>query len=158
LILGIAIGWGILGNGATPTNAMIPITICNCIGMILVCLFYYFEGKEMLLIRQHIKKKHITMFFVAGFIYIFNIIFIFVYIALIDKIQHAFDPSYQINATFGILFGISSFITLITIGFYRYAKFKIDITMFRRKHGKDDKNNDIPTTEISSGLTDAIKK
>jgi hypothetical protein len=81
-----------------------------------------------------------------------------VYLLLIDSIMRLFDKNVQINATFGIWFGVSALISLISVGLYRYAKFKIDLTLLRRRRGET-LTEQQPTVELpkedtpTAGLT-----
>jgi hypothetical protein len=148
LTIGIAIGWGTLGHGAP--NAYIPIAICNGLGIICIGLFYYFDAKEIYLIRQHVNVKYFRYYFIAGFIFVANVIFISIYSASIDSIKRTFDTEHAINATLGILFGVSSLVSLISIGVYRYARFKIDLALAKRRHGESIKEE--PTANTPTAI------
>jgi hypothetical protein len=136
-------------------TAYISTIVCNIVAIIIIGLFYFFDAKEIYLVKQHVPHKYIRLYFVPGFIFITNLIFVFTYIALIDKIKSAFDSTIEINAAFGILFGITALISLITIGIYRYARYKIDLSIHLRRRGQmleDNKLVDIdkPTSGISN--------
>jgi hypothetical protein len=76
------------------------------------------------------------MYFSAGFIFVTNLFFIFLTIALIDKIVAPFSGNNKINIAFGIIFGIACLISLITVGIYRYAKYRIDLALYLRRRGQ----------------------
>jgi hypothetical protein len=121
--------------------------------MILVALFYFFDSKEMYLLHQHVPKKMFRLYFSSGFIFIFNLIFVFTMLPFVGRISEFFEANIKIKATFGIIFGVSAFISLITIAVYRYAKYKIDLTLYLRRRGKDDttkteQNLEKPTSSI----------
>jgi hypothetical protein len=123
-------------------------------------VFYFFDARDIYLIRQHIPRKYFYSYFISGFIFVFNLIVIFVYIALIHQIEQAIDKDVQLktNIIFGILFGIAAIVSLVTIGMYRYAKFRIDLTLYRRRHGENDTRQDqtssgVSSDQATSGLT-----
>jgi hypothetical protein len=102
-------------------------------------LFYFIDAREIYLVRQHIPQKYFRLYFAAGFIFIINLIVISTYVALIDKIQSSFDISdlkTRISVTFAILFAVSAFISLVVIGVYRYAKYRIDLILYLRRRGE----------------------
>jgi hypothetical protein len=119
-------------------------------------IFYYFDSKEIYLIRQHIPRKHFNLYFAAGFVFVFNLIFVFTFMSLIDPISKAFMQEIRINAAFGIVFGISALISLIAIGMYRYAKYKIDLALYLRRHGQSEteKKEEPKIEQATSGITD----
>jgi hypothetical protein len=120
-------------------------------------LFYYFDSKEIYLVKQHVPRKNFNLYFSAGFIFIFNLVFVFVMMAFTDKISASFSSDVKINVTFGIIFGVSALISLITIGIYRYAKYKIDLALYLRRRGekpteKEEIENKIE--QSTSGIAD----
>jgi hypothetical protein len=65
-----------------------------------------------------------------------------------------------INGPYAILFGVSALISLISVGLYRYARFKIDLTLLRRRRGEtiteqpsqpiEPTKDETPTTGLTS--------
>ncbi|MDE6476662.1 MAG: hypothetical protein K2L48_00435 [Mycoplasmoidaceae bacterium] len=88
-----------------------------------------------------------------------------IFFAIVYLFFYRISDSISTDTFFIIGFAITALLTLIAIGLYRYAKYKIDLTIYLRKHGKDtkaeekkeSKSND-SSSQASSGLTDAIKK
>jgi hypothetical protein len=156
IIMGIAITWGIFGKiGNTNNVSYIPIIVCNILSGALMGLFYFFDSREIYLVRQHIPRQYFTLYFLGGFIFVFNLIFVFIMIGFIDQIFEAFNQSSRVNVSFGIIFGISALISLVTIGVYRYARYKIDLTLYLRRRGKTP--NDLPkldSDKATSGITE----
>jgi hypothetical protein len=135
----------------------IPIIVCNIVAIVLIGLFYYFDSKEIYLVRQHVPRKNFNLYFSAGFVFIFNLIFVFVMMAFADEIRKSFDENIAINVTFGIIFGVSALISLITIGIYRYVRYKIDLALYLRRRGekpteKEETENKIE--QSTSGIAD----
>jgi hypothetical protein len=52
--------------------------------------------------------------------------------SIISKIS----PKGDVTLPFALEFGISAFLTLISIGLYRYGKYRIEIAMYKRRHGE----------------------
>jgi hypothetical protein len=42
----------------------------------------------------------------------------------------------QSTLPFALMLGITAFLTLVSIGLYRYGKFRIEVVMYKRKHGE----------------------
>jgi hypothetical protein len=79
--------------------------------------------------------------------------------ALIDKIRPNFKSDIAIDAVYGIMFGVSALISLISVGLYRYAKFRIDLALLRRRRGEtptgqtepiEPTKEETPTTGLTS--------
>ncbi|MDR3257417.1 MAG: DUF5453 family protein [Mycoplasmataceae bacterium] len=162
VVVGISISWGINGRGVDITYAWIPVVICNCIAIILIALFYFFDSKEIYLVKQHVPQKYFKLYFVAGFVFIANLIFIFTFIACLKFISSPtiWGQNWLINGPYAILFGVSALISLISVGLYRYARFKIDLTLLRRRRGEtiteqpsqpiEPTKDETPTTGLTS--------
>lgn len=164
LIIAITIAWGLCARvpDITPTTTDwkfdMSIFTPATISLILVFIFYFFDSREMYLVRQHIDKKLVIKYFIGGFIYILNIIFMFTYTCFINKIMLSISSSLSNNTnaslprniTFGILFGIVGIITLVTLGYWRYIRFKIDLTLVRRRHGIISPINKTPLNSTSN--------
>jgi hypothetical protein len=124
--------------------------------------FYFFDSRNIFLIRQHITPRSFRLYFAAGFVFVLNLIIVYVYLALIDKITAPLDASLRINVGFGIIFGIAALISLITIGIYRYARYKIDLTLYLRRHGQATKDKEekpeIVVDQPTSGVTSNADK
>ncbi|GHU31495.1 hypothetical protein FACS1894166_03050 [Bacilli bacterium] len=83
--------------------------------------------------------------------------------SLVDK-KWEIAPS--VNLVYGLGFGIVALFSLISIGFYRYTRFKIDLTLYRRRHGEKtnaplDATSTAETTDTplaSTSLTDNATK
>jgi hypothetical protein len=113
------------------------------IAALLLVVFYYLDSKELILIRQHVPYKYFTIYFVAGFVFIASLIFCFIFgnqniiYRVAASIASNKSPTITAwNAAYGILFGVTAFLSLISIAFYRYARYCIDLTLYRRRHGE----------------------
>jgi hypothetical protein len=120
----------------------------------------------MVLIRQHLKKSTLAIYFAAGFIFIAAVLFSFVYNMFTNIIADALNTDARggnattFNTTYIIAFAISCGITLVAIAMYRYAKYKIDLTIFRRRRGEETTTSDSikETPPASSNLIDHAGK
>lgn len=52
---------------------------------------------------------------------------------LVSKISPKLE---NITLPFALMFGVSAFLTLIAVGLYRYGKHKIELAIYRRRHGE----------------------
>jgi hypothetical protein len=113
------------------------------LALVAVAVFYYLDLKDMILIKQHLKKSTLAIYFAAGFIFIVAVLFSFIYNMFTNKIAAALNADAQggnartFDITYIIVFAVACFITLVAIAMYRYAKYKIDLTIFRRRRGEE---------------------
>jgi hypothetical protein len=140
--------------------------VFNILAIIAVGLFYFLDLKDMILIKQHLKKSTLTIYFAAGFIFIGAVLFSFIYNMFIPNIAaqlndgHAATPE-TIRITYIIDFAVACAITLLAVAMYRYAKYKIDLTIFRRRRGEEASSTSEPPKDVppaSSNLIDHAGK
>jgi hypothetical protein len=98
------------------------------------------DAKDMVLIKQHLKKSTLIIYFIAGFVFIGAVIFSFIYNSAIGKIASSLSgglPTLQsFSNAYLIGFIIVCFLSFVAIGLYRYAKYHIDLTIYRRRRGE----------------------
>lgn len=120
----------------------------------------------MILIKQHLKKSTLMIYFLAGFVVIAAVLFSFLYNMFVLNIAAQLSGgsagnSESFNITYIIEFAIVCTITLIAVAMYRYAKYKIDLTIFRRRRGEETAATSEPPKEVppaSSNLIDHVDK
>jgi hypothetical protein len=109
-----------------------------------------------------VPTKYFRLYFISGFVFLFDVVLAIAYFAFSEKmIGELGTTTFAINIIYGIGFGTVALISLIAIGIYRFAKFKIDLTIFRRRHGEvtGETNETTPTESTvvgqapTSGLT-----
>jgi hypothetical protein len=129
-------------------------------------LFYYFDSKDLYLLKQHIPIKYFRLYFIGGFIFLIDVIFVVCYTIFNQSIQ----THIGLTNTFVVCMVISIFISLISVIVYRYSKYKMDRIIFLRKRGQntnpDKQSSNIPEkrsvstdeTLASSGLINHVDK
>lgn len=134
LLTGIGISWVIIANnGAVQSHWYVSIVVCDIISMGLAMIFYYFETKELFYLKMHVPHQCFYYYLSSGIIFLIALLFTMVMTPSITKIS----PGYtNITLPFALLFGITGFLTLISIGLYRYGKFKIEVAIYKRRHGE----------------------
>lgn len=160
LLLGIALSWILITRNVISSQIYyLPSLICSLISICLLISFVYFDTKDFNLLKFHVPKKVFNIYFASIFIFALSILFAIIYLFF-----YRLSQNISTDVFFIIGFIISAVLTLIAIGLYRYAKYKIDLTIYLRKHGKDTKTDETKSkpsnssSQASSGLTDAIKK
>ncbi len=161
LLLGIAISWILITRSAISSQIYyLPSLICSLLSICLLISFVYIDTKDFNLLKYHVPKKIFTIYFWSIAVFAFSIFFAIVYLFF-----YRISDSISTDTFFIIGFVITALLTLIAIGLYRYAKYKIDLTIYLRKHGKDTKaeekkesKSSDSSSQASSGLTNAIKK
>ncbi len=162
LLLGFALTWIMSSKEITTiSNYYIPSLICSLIAIVLLGLFFYYDTKDFNLIKFHVPRKLFKFYYSSLIVFmvgiLFAIVYLFCYPSSISTIS---------NTTFYVIgLVILCLITLVGIGLYRYARYKIDLAIYLRKHGKtvseakvSETNNSSSSEKASSGLTDAAKK
>lgn len=141
------------------SNYYIPSLICSLIAMALLVLFFYYDTKDFNLIKFHVPKKFFKFYYGSLIVFIVGILFAIFYLFC-----YPISTPIMSNTIFFVVgLIILCVITLVGIALYRYAKYKIDLAIYLRKHGKNiaesKQTNSATTSEkASSGLTDAVKK
>ncbi|GHU48473.1 hypothetical protein FACS1894218_5470 [Bacilli bacterium] len=79
-------GSGVVYKNPSLVLYNLAVMICSVIALFLLVLFYYFDSKDMKLIRTHIPKKYITMYFVAGMLLAFTIVVSIIYFTFTQRI------------------------------------------------------------------------
>lgn len=161
LLLGIAISWILITRSAISSQIYyLPSLICSLLSICLLISFVYIDTKDFNLLKYHVPKKIFRIYFWSIAVFAFSIFFAIVYLFF-----YRISDSISTDTFFIIGFVITALLTLIAIGLYRYAKYKIDLTIYLRKHGKDTKaeekkesKSSDSSSQASSGITDAIKK
>ena len=120
-------------------NLYLPTLICNALSFVTLIIFIYFDYKDITLKIMHFQKKWIYFYIISICIFVTSIIFSTIFfIFLFDK-----WPSLDNNLKQSLLIiylGITILLSLLSIGVNRYARFKIDLDVYRRRHGQNTNN------------------
>lgn len=122
LLLGSAVTW-ILQSRADP-NAWIPSLVCNLLSLVVICLYGYFEFKQIWPHHYHVKKKWYSFIFAGVIIFLVTVIISCLLVFIVIS-----TPTCIAN------FVVILVMTLICVGLCRYGRFHIDKEMYCRTHG-----------------------
>lgn len=168
MLLGCALTWILYTRDSVQyTVTLIPTLICNIVSIILCGIFLWLEAKGIMAKVAHFRKKWLYWYLAAMIVFIVAIIFNFVF----TFIYNGWHPSHKEEDLAKILlityFVITALLTLVSIGLQRYARFKIDLDIYRRTHGENPRQEEIKkqepkvdstTPQATSGLSETIEK
>lgn len=155
-------------NPADEIINFVPTLVCNLVALVMCGLFVWLEAKGIMNKVMHFRRKWLYWYLVALIIFVVAIIFTFTYIAIFRTFF--FDPSSsQFDQTWPLIIDmvLTGVLTLVSIGFQRYARYKIDLDIYKRTHGelpkkeeieKDKAKQEKADAKASSGLADSIEK
>ena len=145
VLIGCAVTWGMAARGHDLNRLFVPTLVCNLMAIALCALFVYLEIKAIMPKQMHFQKKWLYFYLVALILFLAAILFnaIFYIIAIKDSKDALKSHSWQLIVHFAVTGGL----TLVSIGFQRYARFKIDLDILRRKHGEEIKDKTSPKKE-----------
>lgn len=164
VVLGCAVTWILLARNEGQGLVWIPTLVCNLVGLILCGLFMWFELKDIAPKIMHFQKKWLWIYIVAAIFFILSIIFnvLFFTLYLAEKYTPGESPMWPLI----VYFVITAVLTLVSIGVQRYARFKIDLDVYKRKRGQmpQEKKEEKPAEskpkddkpKASGGLVDQI--
>ncbi|MBQ0045366.1 MAG: DUF5453 family protein [Mycoplasma sp.] len=170
VLLGCAITY-ILFSQTDIKNTLViyvPCIVCNIIALILCGFFIWIEARTTMPKAVHFQRKWLWWYLAAMIVFVCSIIFNFIFLIVFNLFYWP-GPDKQTWPLI-IYIVVTGVLTLIAIGLQRYARYKIDLDIYRRKHGelpkkkeieKDQKKaskakDDKPTA--TSGLADSIGK
>ena len=122
----------------------IPTLVCNLIAVALAILFVYLEQRLIMPKQMHFQRKWLKFYLAAIIIFVCAIVFNSIFfVACINKTSSFDKKSWQLI----VHLVVTGVLTLVAIGFQRYARFKIDLDIYRRNHGEEIKQDDKPKKE-----------
>jgi membrane protein YdbS with pleckstrin-like domain len=135
IIIGVAISWTLVLKGSeaerdtviSPSLPYIPMIICYLLSIGIWFITYWFNGKDIFLIKGVVKQLNLKQYMIANVMFLVNIILIATLFLVFSR------TDIQTNIKYGITFGVGAFISLIVIGLYRYAIYKMEVVMYKRK-------------------------
>lgn len=140
VLLGCAITWILIEQGVG-NLLWLPTLICNLVAIGLAGLFGYFEVKDIAPKIMHFQRKWLKFYIIAFSIFVvailFNVCYYLFFLSKSDLIVLK-NQKWQLI----VYFAITGVLTLVSIGFQRYARFRIDLDVYRRKHGEEIKNKE----------------
>ena len=172
ILVSCFITWGMIFKGLS-NSLHLPILICNLLATALVALFLLIEYRNTIPKIVHFQKKWLWWYLSAITIFVLSIIFNFTfYYFAIQNSNFKQLKTHRTNWKFLLHIIVISILTLVSIALQRYARFRIDLDIYRRIHGQtpsqDKKQQKIKnktksvdkddTKNISSGLLQGMDK
>ncbi len=138
VVLGTAITWILWARSDNQGVYFVPTLVCNLLGIILCGLFIWLELKDIAPKMMHFQRKWLWYYAASAIVFvvaiIFNACFFFGYLK-----SHV-DPIVPLDIAkcwpLLIFLLITLVLTLVSIGLQRYARFKIDLDIYKRKRGQ----------------------
>ena len=172
VLLGCAITFALFYNDTFKTNnatQYVPTLVCNLVALVFAGIFIWLEAKGIMNKVMHFRKKWLWFYLAALIVFVIAVIYTFVFLFIFVHFYWSDDAGKSVLIADIVVAGV---LTLIAIGIQRYARFKIDLDMYRRTHGevpkaeenaKEEKKQeakiDQPTQDQpTSGLVDSIDK
>lgn len=166
VLLGCAITWILFKQEPVQYNlTLIPTLVCNIVALILCGVFIYLEAKGIMAKVAHFRKKWLYWYLAAMIVFVVAILFCFIFIFIFKGSHHDLDDGMR-QTMLIIYFTITGVLTLVSVGLQRYARFKIDLDIYRRLHGEMPKKEEEikerskapsdSSAQPTSGLTDEI--
>lgn len=146
----------------TPIN-FVPSIVCNLISLVLCGFFIWLESKNTMPQAVHFQRKWLKWYLAALIVFVGAIVFNFIFLVVFLTQTGFFWPS-KVTWPLIIYMVITGVLTLVSIGLQRYARYKIDLDIYRRKHGELPKKEEIEKDEakvekeIESKMQDKKKK
>lgn len=143
IILGCAITYFLfkkIDSGVTVVDKLfIPTLACNIASFIALVFFLIFEYKDIIPKQMHFQRKWIYVYVVSVCFFFLAIVFSIIFFIFI---RDNWVSTTTWNASFKqimliIYLAITALLTLLSIGINRYARFRIDLDVYRRKHGQN---------------------
>lgn len=170
VLLGCVITYIIFARATTNQGSIyfVPSLVCNIVAIILCGLFIWLEAKNTMPKAVHFQRKWLWWYLSALIVFVCSIIFNFAFLMI--YYNTTWTPGSDLWPLI-IYMVVTGVLTLIAIGLQRYARFKIDLDIYRRKHGELPKKEEIEKDKAkvekqqakqdekaSSGLADIIDK
>lgn len=159
-------------NGPVDTVVnFVPTLVCNLVALVACGFFIWLESKGIMNKVAHFRRKWLWWYLVAIIVFIVAIIFTFVFYWVYRQFYFAPNgPTWKVMIANPVVAGV---LTLVSIGLQRYARYKIDLDIYKRNHGELPKKEEMEKdrakqekaqakqdtkSKASSGLADSIDK
>lgn len=173
ILIGCAVTFALFYNNQPDSPVLfVPSIVCDLVALLLCGFFVWLEAKGIMNKAMHFRRKWLGWYLAALIVFIVAIIFSFIFIVIFRTAyydQHSSLHSQKWPLIIYIV--ITGVLTLVSIGLQRYARFKIDLDIYKRTHGelpkkeeldkeqaKQEKKEAKQKDKASSGLADSIDK
>lgn len=134
----------------------LPSVVCNILALILCGLFIWFEAKNTMPKAVHFQRKWLWWYLAALIIFVCSIIFNFIFLIIFNN--YFWEPTNKQTWPLIIYLVVTGVMTLIAIGLQRYARFKIDLDIYRRTHGELPKKEEMEKDQAKQEKHEAPSK
>lgn len=126
VMLGLAICLIFTKNQNPDFDFKLPVIVCNIVSLFIFSAFLYLESRIILPYRFHINHKWYGWFITS--------IVIFAIILITSTVIVCLPVGWTMGWAIGLFSGCVG-VSLISVGIYRYGRFRIDKEIFQRKNG-----------------------
>jgi hypothetical protein len=141
VLVSCLVTWGMLFKGFF-NSLKWPTLACNLTAIGLITIFLLIEYRITIPKIVHFQKKWLWWYLIAIIIFLFSIIFNFVfYYFVIQNSNLQVLKNNRANWKFLCHVIIIGLLTLSSIAIQRYARFRIDLDLYRRVHGQNPSTN-----------------
>lgn len=174
VLLGCAITFALYYNDTFNKDTgvqYVPTIVCNLVALVAAGFFIWLEAKGIMNKVMHFRKKWLKFYLAALIVFVSAVIYTFVFNFVFRHFYFQDPDKYKDVLIADIV--VAGVLTLVSIGLQRYARFKIDLDMYRRTHGEvpkaeedakeetkkqEVKSEQSSSSQATSGLTDSITK
>lgn len=115
----------------------LPALICNILSFLVLSFFVVLEYRDIIPKQMHFQRKWIYIYIISICIFFSAIVFSTIFFIFIRN-NWITNWNIDLKQTMLILYlAVSALLTLISIGINRYARFGIDLDVYRRRHGQN---------------------
>jgi hypothetical protein len=107
--------------------------VCDLVSILIASVFYYFESRELFYLKAHVPKKCFYYYLSSGVFFLLAVLSTILITPATSKLENIYG---NIALPMGLMFGLTAFFSLIAIGLYRYGKFRIELAIYKRRHGE----------------------
>lgn len=118
---------------------VLPTAICNVVAVIPAGFFIWLELKDISPKVMHFQKKWLKFYIVSASFFVATILFNALFFIIASKYESAYSTKRWMWIIYLV---ISLVLSLISIAFQRYARYRIDLDVYRRRHGEEIKDNE----------------
>lgn len=120
----------------------LPTLICNVAAVIPAGFFVWLELRDISPKIMHFHKKWLTFYIVSASFFVLTILFNTLFFCIASRYQEVMIKGSTKKWIWIIYLVITVVLSLVSIGFQRYARYRIDLDVYRRKHGEEIKDNE----------------
>jgi len=143
VIIGCAITFAYMYKSTAQSAPLLYLAtlICNILAVIPAGFFVWLELKDLSPKIMHFQRKWLKFYIISASFFVAAIIFNAIFFCICGQRQE-FMPGSDKKWVWIIYLVITIVLTLVAIVFQRYARYRIDLDVYRRKHGEEIKQKE----------------